>query len=122
MVFNYPLTVFDEPGKPINSTLGFHIDNLQSPRNTVDLEADELLLYIKTVFDMLMHSQILDFLEDEEAQERTVRIDDFGIPATEFSISSEQQMMLYESGKLYTEKYLTEKLGLTAPIASSGAV
>lgn len=113
MVFNYPLTVFDN-GKEINyQTLGFHIDSLTVPHAQVDLKADELLLYTRTVFDMLLHSQILDFLEDESALQRTVRIDDFGVPATEFHISKQIAESLYESGRKYTAAYLRENRGLT---------
>ncbi len=113
MVFNYPLTVFDHGNEINKATLGFHIDNLSMPHPTVDLKADQLLHYIRTVFDMLMHSQILDFLQDEAAKERTVRIDDFGVPATDFHISVELAESLHQSGRHYTEQYMIHNLGLS---------
>ena len=119
MDFNYPITVFDNDDEVNYSTLGFHIDNLTSPHVSVDLGTDELILFIKTVFDMLLKSQVLDFLQDENAIARTVRIDDFGIPATDFSITNDQQNQLYESGRKYTEEFIVDRMGL-AKIETEG--
>lgn len=112
MVFNFPITVFDSEDSVNNATLGFHMENLNFPHDSVNLKHDELILYIRTIFEMLLNSQDLEFLKDETAMARTVRIDDFGIASTDFNVSNERKFELYESGKVYTEAYLLERLGM----------
>ena len=106
-VFNYPLTVFDE-GKPNMATLGFHLDNLSGEQKPNNLDYDELLHYVKFLFNTLLRAQVIDFNEDPDQVKRTVRIDDFGISATDFDLTDAQKEQLYQSGKKATLDYLSQ--------------
>jgi NTE family protein len=58
------------------------------------------------LFETLLDSQVIDFDEDESMKKRSVRIDDFGIAATDFDITQQQKEQLYNSGVNYTEAFL----------------
>ena len=107
VVLNYPLNTFDTPATPDNpQTLGLYLydyNNLKSPSS---LGYDEPIQYCKTLFETLLESQDIDFETDPCLLQRTVRIDDFGILATDFAITDTQKQQLYESGRQYTIAFL----------------
>lgn len=53
-----------------------------------------------------MTAQDIDFDEDTPENRITVKIDDFGIPPTDFSINPEEEDNLYKSGMQCTVDYL----------------
>jgi len=107
VVLNYPLTVFDTPQQPDNpQTLGFYLYDRNGNKKPNSLGYDQPVDYCKVLFETLIDSQDIDFDKDESMEKRTVKIDDFGIPATDFNLTQQQKDQLYKSGVYYTEAYL----------------
>jgi len=99
-VYNYPITAFKDSDK----TLGFFLYNDKT--EVSDLGYNQLDQYIKTLFKTLMKSQDIDFNEDAWENKITVKINDFGISATDFNISSKMEIELYNSGLKATIQYI----------------
>jgi NTE family protein len=107
VVLNYPLTVFDTPQNPDNpQTMGFYLYDRNGNKKPNTLAYDEPIAYCKALFETLLDSQDIDFENNESMEKRTVKIDDFGIAATDFDITQQQKDQLFKSGVYYTEKYL----------------
>jgi NTE family protein len=107
VVLNYPLTVFDSPQEPDNpQTLGFFLYDKNGNKKPNTLAYDELIPYCKALFETLLDSQVIDFDNNESMEKRSVKIDDFGIAATDFELTEQQKEQLYKSGLYYTEAYL----------------
>lgn len=107
VVLNYPITVFDTPQKPDNpQTLGFFLYDKNGNKKPNTLAYDELIPYCKALFETLLDSQVIDFDNNESMEKRSVKIDDFGIAATDFDLTQQQKEQLYKSGQYYTEAYL----------------
>jgi NTE family protein len=107
VVLNYPITVFDSPQAPNNpQTLGFFLYDKNGNKKPNTLAYNELIPYCKALFETLLDSQVIDFDEDESMEKRSVRIDDFGIAATDFDLTQQQKEQLYKSGVYYTEAFL----------------
>jgi NTE family protein len=107
VVLNYPLTVFDSPQFPDNpQTLGFFLYDKNGNKKPNTLAYDQLIPYCKALFETLLDSQVIDFNNNESMERRSVKIDDFGISATDFDLTQQQKEQLYKSGVYYTEAYL----------------
>jgi NTE family protein len=107
VVLNYPLTVFDSPQFPDNpQTLGFFLYDKNGNKKPNTLAYDQLIPYCKALFETLLDSQVIDFDNNESMEKRSVKIDDFGIAATDFELTQQQKEQLYKSGLYYTEAYL----------------
>ena len=107
VVLNYPLTVFDNPQNPDNpQTMGFYLYDRNGNKKPNTLTYDQPVAYFKALFETLLDSQDIDFDNNESMEKRTVKIDDFGIAATDFDLTQQQKDQLYKSGVYYTEAYL----------------
>src|ERR1044072_74495 len=107
VVLNYPITVFDSPQAPDNpKTLGFFLYDKNGNKKPNTLAYDELIPYCKALFETLLDSQVINFDNNESMEKRSVKIDDFGIAATDFDITQQQKEQLDKSGLYYTEAYL----------------
>jgi len=103
-VYNYPITAF----KDSSTTLGFFLYNDKT--EVSDLDYDHLIKYVKVLFKTLMKSQDIEFNKNVQENEITVKIDDFGISATNFNISSDMETQLYNSGLKATTEYIKTTL------------
>lgn len=110
MIFNFPIDIFDEGDQPNPATLGFYLSNLQKVSKTNNLRMNEVLQYVKIVFETILDAQGVNFKNDPEQVKRTVIIDDLGISATNFNLSTAQEEDLYQSGIRYTEAYLSHRV------------
>jgi len=107
-IYNFPITTFDnDDGTPNPETLGFYLQNVHGTNPPSTLQHDQLIQYIKDLFETLTDAQAIDFENDPEDKKRTVIIDDFGISATNFGLTDDQKTQLYNSGKTATAAYLT---------------
>lgn len=107
-VYNYPINTFDDGG--VNKqTLGFHLNDLDNKGKETGLKMREPTKYVKVLFDTLLDSQNIDFERDPEQKERTVIINDHGISSTDFSLSQQEQDLLFNSGKDATDAFLKGK-------------
>lgn len=104
VVYNYPLTAFD-PESGINpETLGFYLTDDKPPVDN-GLTMDHIGKYVKFLFETVLDSQVIDFEKDPEMRDRTVLIDDFGLSATDFALTTDDETKLYNSGIAGTKKY-----------------
>ncbi len=105
VVLNYPLTVFDTGAEPNMQTLGFFLKNMHGVSTSIDLKYDQIVGYIKSLFDTILDSQVIDFDEDSTEMKRSVMIDDHGISATDFQLTEQQKQLLVQSGRAATENF-----------------
>ncbi|MFK8008807.1 MAG: patatin-like phospholipase family protein [Saprospiraceae bacterium] len=110
-VYNYPISAFDEGSELNDKTIGFHLDNLSGEPTENDLGYHHFFKYIKSLFKTLLDAQVIDFDKNKEQQAQTVRIDDFGISATNFKITPQDKQKLYDSGMKCATEFL-EKYSL----------
>ena len=110
MVYNFPLDRFDTGGEPNPETMGFFLSNLTGVPKTNDLSYDEVLHYVKILFETMLDAQSIDFQEDTELKKRTAVIDDLGISATNFDLTPDQEEALYQSGIACTTAFLSQNV------------
>jgi NTE family protein len=106
VVLNYPITVFDSGVIPNMQTLGFFLRNINGVNASSDLKYDQIITYIRSLFDTLLDSQVIEFDEDSTEKIRSVMIDDHGISATDFHLTEAQKQQLIQSGREAAEKFL----------------
>lgn len=101
--WNYPVEIFD--GEVANAaTLGFHLDNPGPPPPPAKI--DDVVGFAKCLYESVMAVQD-DFFERSRAdRDRTVRIDDLGLRATDFSLTTAQKKALIDNGAKATRAYL----------------
>ncbi|WP_235297147.1 patatin-like phospholipase family protein [Portibacter marinus] len=104
-IYNYPINAFDANGYN-NETLGFFLENTSGNPIASNLKYDELLKYVRNLFDTVLLAQKIDFNKNVADVARTVIIDDFGISATDFGITDAQKTQLYNSGLGAVNKYI----------------
>lgn len=107
MVYNYPLTAFDE-GTPNPESIGFRSADLHQARQIKKFGYGHWGEYVKHTFMTLLQTQSIDYKKDPEQVKRSVVIDDLGVPDVDFDISEDMKDKLIESGKAATEKYLRD--------------
>lgn len=91
---NFPVWLFDAPGRPSWPTFGFKLIEPESGRpNKVDTVVDFARAILTTMMDAhdKMHVENEDFV-------RTIPIPTLGVRTTEFDLSPERRDALYESG------------------------
>lgn len=120
VVLNYPLTVFDTLTQPDDpQTLGLYLYDYNDVKKPSALGYDHPIEYCKTLFETLLDSQNIDFSVNESIRKRTIMIDDFGILATDFDITPEQEEALFQSGVKYTTEYLNKQTNESAVLTNA---
>ncbi|HMQ48362.1 MAG TPA: patatin-like phospholipase family protein [Saprospiraceae bacterium] len=108
MVYNYPLTAFDE-GAPNWETIGFRLQDVHGARQIKKFGYGHWAEYVKHTFMTLLQTQSIDYAKDPEQVKRSVVIDDLGVPDVDFDISEAMKDKLIESGKAATEQFLRDR-------------
>ncbi len=103
-VWNYPLTAFDKEC-PEEETLGFYLADIHNVRPRNDLRFDEPRKYIQQLIDTALDAQDIDVMNDVDILKRTILIDNLGISAIDFSITSDQKTALFNSGVKAASSY-----------------
>jgi NTE family protein len=107
VAFNYPITTFDTPQNPENpQTLGFYLSNLSAAPAPNTLKFDELLTYVKVLFDTVLNTQNIDFEKEPSLKNRSVIINDLGISATDFKLTQAQKDALVAEGVKAATQFL----------------
>jgi len=101
--WNYPLEIFDGLAAD-QGTLGFHLDNPGPPRPPAHVA--DLVEFAKNLYESVMAVQSDFFRRDENDVRRTVVIDDLGLKATDFAITTAQKHQLIDNGAAATRAYL----------------
>ncbi|MFA6366126.1 MAG: patatin-like phospholipase family protein [Candidatus Hydrogenedentales bacterium] len=116
VMWNYPISIFDDPkfGKKFSKgmneeTLGFFL--YTSPESTEYKEVKGMMDYIGALFESLLLVQEQLVLYGEKNRERTIFINDQGVPSTNFNISKGDAVYekLFYSGYLSTKEFFAEK-------------
>lgn len=116
VMWNYPISVFDDPkyGKKLSrginaETLGFFI--YTSPEATDYKEVKGLIDYVGALFESLLLVQEQLVLYGEKSRERTIFINDQGVPMTNFNIALGDAVYrkLYASGYEAAREFFAEK-------------
>jgi hypothetical protein len=115
-MWNYPITIFDHPkygmkkGAPSNpETLGFFLYESKDPRTRKEIRG--IADYVGAVFESLVIVQEHLAIRDERHKDRTVFIDDMGVPVTEFDVANGDPTFqkLYRSGFEAAEKFFSRR-------------
>jgi len=135
-VWNYPIEIFDPggdapgrvapgeagPGQAVSggsATLGFRLENLTGPPPP-PLAINDIVGFTKALYEAVMAVQDDYYRRSADDVDRTVVIDDLGIPATDFSISAAVKAQLVERGAAATSAFLdgrvTGRVAGTAPL------
>lgn len=102
VVWNYPLTIFDNDGPP-EETLGLYLHNFQDPP---PIPSDGVFHMAMAVFQSALAAQDVDCNADPAVLKRTIMIDTLGISSTDFGISEQQKADLFQSGADAATKFL----------------
>jgi NTE family protein len=106
MLWNFPLDIFDSNNELCQETLGIALWNYNQLGTSNELKHWESVHYIKLLFETLLSSQSCELSATTVNDFRIIKIDDFGISATNFGLSPADKLKLYNSGILYTEKFI----------------
>ncbi|MFT4597958.1 MAG: NTE family protein [Bacteroidia bacterium] len=98
VLYNYPITAFED----LDKTLGFFLDINEEDDG---LDFNDVSSYLKHLFRTVLNAQDVDFFKTLESDKTTVMIKNKGIAITNFSLTKEQQDILYQEGKTATLKY-----------------
>jgi len=121
VMWNYPIGVFDarKYGRKITNgineeSLGFFL--YTSPESTEYKELKGIVDYVAALFESLLLVQERLGMRGESSRERTIFIDDCGIPQTDFDIAAGDPKYdsLYQSGYRAAEEFFSRKFSLDA--------
>ena len=104
---NFPLKTFDNDGINFES-LGLYLGSLSNNASS-DLKKNEFIKVIEAVADSIMRSQDINLQMSAEELKRIVQIDSMGVSATNFDLSTQDKMNLFESGRKSIIKHLNQK-------------
>lgn len=114
MVFNYPLTFFDNPRFVTNTdetnqeTLGLFLHTKNVSTIADELSFDTVMHYTRHLFETLLDVQDQGFIQDGGQQHRSVMIDDLGIASTNFHLTADDMHNLVASGGNGAMDYLSK--------------
>lgn len=116
----YPISIFDDsrfnPDADTynEETLGLFLDDTSSADENNGLNYGEPVLYVKSVFTALLQGQTALFKRNPGDVNRTIIIDDMGVPSTDFDLTDEQINSLVTSGRNATQAYINNPPELVA--------
>ncbi len=113
MLSNFPVWLFDaeEPQWP---TIGMKL--VQRPETPIGEELAEpvprggvkqVIGYLRSLVDTMMAAHDRLYVEQHDFDRRTIGIDTLGVGTTEFDLSTERALALYESGRTAAEEFLS---------------
>jgi len=116
VLWNFPLTLFDDPQYNRKSSGGINPETLglflfTSPEHTDYDRIDTMMDYMNALFDSLLLVQDQLILYNEQNKERVIFIDDTGVPTKEFNIQPGDgtYQRLYDSGYGATEDFFSQR-------------
>jgi NTE family protein len=106
---NFPVWLFDAE-EPMWPTLGvkFVEDNPRAPLGTSRVRGGvfKLVDYVRSLVETMMEAHDRFYLEQTDF-DRTIAIDPMGVGTTEFDLSGERAMKLYDAGRSAAEAFLS---------------
>lgn len=109
VLFNYPITVFDDDS--INPrTLGFVLLDTRTPDHQEPVrDIDGLLSFTRALVEADLNVQVDELRFDSANLVRTVVVNDLGVPTTDFNLSPKTKKELVASGENCTCRYLRDR-------------
>ncbi len=104
IVFNYPLTCFDT-GLENTETLGLFVGDLSGKTEDNNLDFGHFIQYTKALVGSILNAQNINVALDQEDLSRTIVIDSCKVSATNFSLTAEDKMKLFEAGREAVKQY-----------------
>jgi NTE family protein len=117
VLYNYPITCFDIPGYAKNKTLGLYLCNLTGTEPSKPLDfpsfspidiAEHFFIYTDCLLESALQVQDLLLHKEKDDISRTLKIDDYGISATDFDLTEDCKKALINSGINAVESILDE--------------
>jgi NTE family protein len=114
MLSNFPVWLFDSP-EPQWPTFGMKL--VQEPEAPIGDEltgpvpsggALQVIGYLRSLVDTMMAAHDRLYIDQHDFDRRTIGIDTLGVGTTEFDLSQERALALYESGRAAAEKFLAQ--------------
>src|SRR5918997_2314639 len=112
MLSNFPVWLFDAP-EPQWPTFGMKL--VQNPETPIGDQLAEpvpragitqVIAYLRSLVDTMMAAHDRLYVEQNDFDRRTNGIDTLGVGTTEFDLSTERALALYESGRTAAEEFL----------------
>ena len=112
LVYNYPLSFFDDPrfnssGTVNPESMGLYLYS-PHPEPEVNINYSRLLFFSRHIFESMMDAQDYLVLQDPEQVQRSVLIDDLNLLATDFNITVTDMDKLIDSGRKATQKFISK--------------
>ena len=106
LVWNFPLEIFDMDADN-EETLGLALWDYNGFGTNNPLDYNNIMSYIGALIDTISTSQSdrLKYLQADN--NRVIRIDDFGISPTDFSITNDNKQSLFNAGIEYVTKHFS---------------
>ncbi|HEV8044333.1 MAG TPA: patatin-like phospholipase family protein, partial [Rubrobacter sp.] len=114
MLSNFPVWLFDAP-EPQWPTFGMKL--VQKPETPIGEELAEpvprggvmqVIGYLRSLVDTMMAAHDRLYIEQNDFDQRTIGIDTLGVGTTEFDLSPERALALYDSGRTAAEDFLAK--------------
>ncbi|MDP9475686.1 MAG: patatin-like phospholipase family protein [Actinomycetota bacterium] len=121
MLSNFPVWLFDaeEPQWP---TIGMKlVQSLETPIGEELAEpvpragVKQVIGYLRSLVDTMMAAHDRLYVEQHDFDRRTIGIDTLGVGTTEFDLSLERALALYESGRTAAKEFLAKNFEAIAP-------
>ena len=102
VLLNYPIHAFDH----LDETIGLQLENLSQTTPVNDFGYKDLKTYTKVLFETMLVTQKVALEQDTKAMARTININDLGISATNFDLTTEEKNALIKEGRTATALFL----------------
>lgn len=109
MIYNFPIEIFDQDEIPNPETMGLYLSNVKGIPKPNNLGYNSIIDYVKVTFETILDAQPINFNNDPEEKKRTAIIDDLGISAINFNLTTDQEEALYQSGITCTNAFFDKK-------------
>lgn len=102
--WNYPVEIFDAEGTNWE-TLGFRLESPGPPPPPAEVR--DVVAFAKYLYESVMAVQADFYNRSPADQQRSVLIDDLGLRATDFALTTDQKRTLIANGVAATRSFLT---------------
>ena len=117
MLSNFPVWLFDAEApqwptfglklvqKDPKASLAAELPQPVAPRGGVS----QVVGYLRSLVDTMMAAHDRLYIEEHDFEERTIAIDTLGVGTTEFDLSRQRALALYQSGRDAARKFLLKQ-------------
>lgn len=102
LLSNFPVWLFDDPGRPAWPTFGF---TLVDPNTGQPHEISGAISFLKATVSTMLEAHDARYIADEQWV-RTIAIPCLGVGTTDFNITTEMSRHLFQSGYVSAQRFL----------------